>query len=465
MKFQFEELGIIRQAELTLGDLTIICGKNNTGKTYITYAVYGFLDYWRKESPSRLRPLAFVNELLSTGSVDVSSGALKEVCAQLAHQYSRDYSQNIGGVFAGSRKRFQNTKIKVEINGNWDVVPKKMDAVVRTSRRDVFEIRIEGNAADSLHISLIANQPVDQGEFRGFTADLVSRRLRDMLFGNLVPRPFIASAERTGSAIFQKELDFTRNRVVDLLKDERSGRGLARMLGRFSADYPIPVRDNVDFIRGLSNAVKQDSVFLQQNPSVLDRFTRIIGGEYHVTREGEVQYLPAKKRGVKLAMVESSSAVRSLLDIGFYLRHIARPNDLLVVDEPELNLHPENQRLVARLFAMLVNCGIKVLITTHSDYIIKELSTLMMLNQPDDKRLCQVAVQEGYEPLELLSANKLKVYMAQEGSVKLHGKSRRSKCHTLVAVPACQDTGIALDSFDDTIEEMNRIQDEIVWGE
>ena len=78
-------------------------------------------------------------------------------------------------------------------------------------------------------------------------------------------------------------------------------------------------------------------------------------------------------------MGESSSAVRSLLDIGFYLEHIAKKGDLLIIDEPELNLHPENQRCIARLLAKLVNYGIKVFITTHSDYIVKELNTLIML--------------------------------------------------------------------------------------
>ena len=46
---------------------------------------------------------------------------------------------------------------------------------------------------------------------------------------------------------------------------------------------------------------------------------------------------------------------------------------MLFIDEPELNLHPGNQRRIARLFARLSKLGIKVFITTHSDYIIKEL--------------------------------------------------------------------------------------------
>ncbi len=65
-------------------------------------------------------------------------------------------------------------------------------------------------------------------------------------------------------------------------------------------------------------------------------------------------------------MDERSSSVRSMFDIGFYLRHAAERGDLLIVDEPELNLHPENQRRVARLFATLANLGIRVFIATYS---------------------------------------------------------------------------------------------------
>ena len=48
MKFKFENLGLLNEAELELSNLTIICGENNTGKTYATYAIYGFLRNWRQ---------------------------------------------------------------------------------------------------------------------------------------------------------------------------------------------------------------------------------------------------------------------------------------------------------------------------------------------------------------------------------------------------------------------------------
>ena len=42
-KFRFKDLGPVKDATLELGDLTIITGRNNTGKTYIVYTLYGFL--------------------------------------------------------------------------------------------------------------------------------------------------------------------------------------------------------------------------------------------------------------------------------------------------------------------------------------------------------------------------------------------------------------------------------------
>ena len=41
--FHFKKIGPVRNAEMELGDLTVIAGRNNTGKTYIAYTLYGFL--------------------------------------------------------------------------------------------------------------------------------------------------------------------------------------------------------------------------------------------------------------------------------------------------------------------------------------------------------------------------------------------------------------------------------------
>ena len=90
----------------------------------------------------------------------------------------------------------------------------------------------------------------------------------------------------------------------------------------------------------LEDVAKGQSFVAQEHSKILVDFADIIGGEYTITQDDQLYYIPkGMQRG--LTMVESSSAVRSLLDLGFYLRHVARKGDLLMVDEPELNLHPE----------------------------------------------------------------------------------------------------------------------------
>jgi predicted ATPase len=51
-----------------------------------------------------------------------------------------------------------------------------------------------------------------------------------------------------------------------------------------------------------------------------------------------------------------------------------------MIDEPEINLHPKSQVLIARFLAKMVNRGIKIVVSTHSDYILRELSTLIIAN-------------------------------------------------------------------------------------
>ena len=44
--FTFKNIGPVRNAEMELGELTIIAGRNNTGKTYLAYTLYSFLAMW-----------------------------------------------------------------------------------------------------------------------------------------------------------------------------------------------------------------------------------------------------------------------------------------------------------------------------------------------------------------------------------------------------------------------------------
>lgn len=461
MKIIIKNLGAIKQAEFTLGDLTIICGGNNTGKTYATHAVFGFLDYLKSNVDFPVEK-DVITKLFNEGATSIALQPYFDQLQSHLNAASSQYSKILHRVFAGNENRFNDSELKFELASDANSTPANVNIKYGSAEKSFLHI-VTAESGSDLEISLIVDKESADLPPRHFIENIIGEGVASAILGGLVPKPFLASAERTGAAIFQRELDFTKNRLVEMLGDKSSKLHPIQFLSKFSGEYPIAVRKNVDFIRSLPDLTNKESFILKNHSEILDAFQDIIGGEYKVNKDGEVQFIPTTNTRVKLALVESSSAVRSLLDIGFYLRHVATPGDLLMVDEPELNLHPENQRRVARLFARLVNVGINVFITTHSDYIIKELNTLIMLNQGGE-RLKALAEREHYKASEMLNSDKVRVYIAEEALIKLDGARRKTRCQTLVQADIDSKLGIEARSFDKTIEDMNRIQEEIVWG-
>ena len=86
------------------------------------------------------------------------------------------------------------------------------------------------------------------------------------------------------------------------------------------------------------------------------------------------------------------------------MRHLVKEKDYLIIDEPELNLHPENQVKIAKLLVRLVNSGVKVIISTHSDYITKEFNNLLMLDN-DFKNKVEIMERYSYTEKDILRKN------------------------------------------------------------
>jgi hypothetical protein len=458
MKIILKNIGAIDSADFCLGDLTIICGKNNTGKTYATYALFGFLSFWTGGFYIKI-PSTLIQDLLNEGNIELNIKEYISKSHSILDEACSEYTEQLSQVFASSDKNFHNSTFKISINSN-DISPiSTFEHSMGSTKEQLFTIAKKEDSP-LITISLLVKK-----EKVKIPSEIISRiigdALKDIIFHNIFPKPFIASAERTGAAIFRKELNFARNRLLEQVGSEKDINPF-ELLSKVYTDYALPVKSNVDFTRQLEEVFKRKSFIAENHAEILNDFADIIGGEYLVTRNDELYYVPKGKK-IKLTMDESSSSVRSLLDIGFYLRHVASQGDILIIDEPELNLHPENQRRVARIFARLINIGIKVFITTHSDYIIKELNTLIMLNRNDD-RIKKIISNEGFKETEIINPSKVKVYIAECDLIKREGKSRRSTCQTLVEAKI-NEYGIEARSFDETIDEMNRIQDEIVWGE
>ena len=80
-----------------------------------------------------------------------------------------------------------------------------------------------------------------------------------------------------------------------------------------------------------------------------------------------------------LPLMNSSSMVSELAPVILYLRHIVQPGDVLIIEEPESHLHPKMQVEFIRQLAAVVHSGIRVMLTTHSEWVLDELANLVHL--------------------------------------------------------------------------------------
>ena len=135
-----------------------------------------------------------------------------------------------------------------------------------------------------------------------------------------------------------------------------------------------------------------------------------------------------------------------------YLRHIARKGDTLIVDEPEMNFHPDVQILLARIFAKLSNEGIHVVISTHSDYIIREINNMIMAGALYSKGKEKEAETCGYDKDTQLIKDSVEVIYfnpnPQTGIVETQSLE-------------IKDEGFEVTSIDDAIIKQNQRTDNL----
>ena len=88
--------------------------------------------------------------------------------------------------------------------------------------------------------------------------------------------------------------------------------------------------------------------------------------------------------------------VSELTPVVLFLRHSVGPDSLLIVEEPESHLHPAMQVEFTRQLALLVRSGIRVLITTHSEWVLEELANIVQrswLPEAEQKKADAVALR------------------------------------------------------------------------
>lgn len=381
MRIEFKDFGQSGTGEIALADLTVICGPNSSGKTYTSYAVYAVLKHFSDFFDFEVESAVF-GKLLDGEPATIDLKKIKDNFENYLTAAGDNFAGGLDGFFNAPDGFFSDAKFSFKINDDEFREFKEYQVSVRVSKETKLEGEID---SDTGIMTLAYTHDEDLRIPRRVLISIVSDVIFGALLGDAIPSPFIVTSERTGVALFYKDLDYNTNAIISHLRDSDKIDPIKLIEARRSR-YARPIQDNIDSVRDYDNLSKRKSYLREAKDDyryVFDALNDLLGGGAFKSSDGQLAFSPRKKPKKPKLVVPlyiASSSVKSLFLVDMYINHVAQKNQILIIDEPELNLHPDNQVKFARLIARLVNAEVKVLLTTHSDYIVREINNLVSLS-------------------------------------------------------------------------------------
>lgn len=438
MKITVRELGIISQAEIDVKPLTVLVGPNNASKTWLVYllsgilGIHGYQTYAEAYSNDLLDSQVFLDKLVDdiftkgSTSVDLQQFA-DEQGEQLANQVAAYAQTWLADYLGTNRADFSNLEVKIDFTDQQKHIRDSMKGASFTRKlsSDFYEaealLSARKQRKDRKLYFHTTGENLSEQLSPSIVKEFVAEVLLGLLFQSLYRGVVVFPTERTTfiTMSFDDEVNIkTRLISEDELNEMRTrSRPQSQVIGRFlgmifrlyrssfatrakAAEKSAPIRRYIELAHLLQSQILG---------GVLD-FSNPENGPGR-----EILFRPAQESG-ELEMSVSSSMVKELAPLALYLRYLAQPGELIIIDEPEMNLHPEAQAKMVEFLAMLVNAGLHVLITTHSPYMVDHLENLITASEHLEQG---ARVQDDFflqNKDAFLSREKISVYQIDHGT-------------------------------------------------
>lgn len=411
-RLEVADFGPIARANVEFRPLTVFVGPSNTGKSYLAVLVYA-LHRCLAGGASRVGVFRRARSLWLSGLLEagqLSDGLLANLRAWLAGGDDHSTALPKQLRLALQRSPGPRTRLADEIRrcfGTDDLSAlnrrrqSKAGAVVRfdgpLGRHEqlgwelAFEpaqTRLSNLAFDvdltQLHANLhsvqgVDAQSLDDFEMRYVVAQTLDDHLRAL--AGAAGRPaYYLPADRTGVMHSHQVVVGTlvQSATTAGLRPSTDVPMLSGVLADFlneliaiGGDYPRRRRKSAsDLATPLERNLLQGAVLLRRNAANYPSFT----------------YRPADW-DEELPLMRTSSMVSELAPVVLYLRHVLDAGDVLIIEEPEAHLHPAMQTMLARELARLVRAGVRVVLTTHSEWLLEQIANLVTLSElPEQSR-------------------------------------------------------------------------------
>ena len=398
MKLTVDNFAFIKHADVTIDGITVIAGNNNTGKSTIGKILF-----------ATFNALNGLDEKIKKQRWASVSEALRYSCY--------DFYRDRGSILISTHRYIE--RILAESGDlehlDWDAIFDELSDKYSITLESPFREKIIKEVGVVLSLSneeLLANSLLSNfmGVFNEQVNSLYNPETTATIALNIKKSPVSISITHNASVEYSSEIDienkafyYSTPTVIDNIGAIRCSDVLIRHLSRTISDYAYAVSDSENLF----------AHSLQKNKleNVLGKIEDVVSGS--IVRDGKGYSLRIPRCKESLSLKNLSSGVKAFIVLKMLLEaNFINRRDVLILDEPEIHLHPMWQLKYAELIVLLQKeFDLSVVITTHSNFFLNAIETYSRKYETSDKlKLYLAEVEEGGAVMKDVTDNTEPIY-------------------------------------------------------
>lgn len=384
MKLKLENIGMIRHADIKLDGLTVIAGENDTGKSTVGKLIFSLIKAFNRYEQD-------LNESKSDRAFEL----IEKTYFQLRKEYDFKENAEIRDAFFPPEflREFKKAEDPIALIDEKIILLKKIDAfnviehleLIKTiysedenkefiikralTKAFISEFYFEltpKNSDLSSHINL------SEGSNKIFDISIKNNEVESLKLYDDLSFNDVTLIE---TPIFLQMYDLIRSASTLFEMEERNERSFK--FGRPSPKVALHIKD---LISKLENAqyfsFHQQSLFESSLDNLLANIMKITKGAGFSFEKKDRDFYFNKDGNTNFKSINTATGLKAFGIIQLLIQaNMLNERSLLIIDEPEIHLHPKWQVEYAKLIISLVKNDIPVLLTSHSPEIIQALSS------------------------------------------------------------------------------------------
>jgi len=404
--YTLENIGNIDKASILIKPLTIIAGENSSGKTFVTKTLYSMLNSIYKQH--------FVNKLLDAHrNLFMRKNIFDSVCknpANIDQEFNakfdnymhemfkiivdvRDISFNeeeevveknkkIFLDFQEETKKYFEVRLKLQKFQNYSNYIKSIEIGIAELVGTLFNRRTEiirsvdnelkdsfkknfqitklkqviknGGKSAKLSIDKIGEVEIDSKDIINFNFD--SNGIEQVQnVGNIV---FFDSPVY---AKIRKALERKESRSLSIYNEQKED--------KYLKGYP-------EYIEELYQFIDKEYIDTPDFDAISHEIQERISGRLDVSKSGDINYIDNNKNTIPLSLTAMGISNVGLIDL-LLRNNIINKGSFLIMDEPEVHLHPQWQVFLAQILYKIAKNGANIIIATHSLDFLKAFENIL----------------------------------------------------------------------------------------